>query len=136
MLPCTQKDMRPLKPPKDFWDLDMLEQARGQWHEVRGFVDHGRDVGTQAFAWDDCSVAAVRIDRAVTYWSYVVDSMLCLLQDLRMVDYLGWCRKGPKRENIDVIRAMTPPRGARRAGERENIDVIRAMTKNGSAEER
>ena len=62
MLPCAQKDMRPLRPPKEFWAPDMLEHARGQWHEVRGFVDHGRDVGTQAFPWDDCSVAAVRID--------------------------------------------------------------------------
>ena len=107
MLPCTQKDMRPLRPPKEFWDPDMLKHARGQWHEARGFVDHGRDVGTQAFPWDDCSVAAVRIDRAVTYWSYAVDSMLYLLQDLRMVDYLGWCKKGPKiLEGIHGVRAI------------------------------
>ena len=107
MLPSTQKDMKPLRPPKKFWDQDMLEHAQEQWHEVRGFVDHGKDVGTQAFPWDDCSVAAVRIDRAVTYWSYAVDSMLYLLQDFRMIDALGWCRKGSKViEGIHGLRAI------------------------------
>jgi len=49
-----------LRPPKEFWNKRVLERATAHWHDVKGWVDHGTDVGTQAFPWDDCKVAAVR----------------------------------------------------------------------------
>ncbi len=44
MLPEPQQEMKPLRPPKEFWNKKVLERATAHWHDVKGWVDHGTDV--------------------------------------------------------------------------------------------
>ena len=67
-------------------DAGRCEKA---WAVQKDWVDYAFDAGTQAFGWDDCQVACVRVDRAVVHWSHGVDSLLYLVQDLRMTNLLG-----------------------------------------------
>ena len=36
MLPELQQEMKPLRPPKEFWNKRVLERATSHWHDVKG----------------------------------------------------------------------------------------------------